>query len=146
MSSVKCEFTSVWDDGSVVTTDCQYDIDTGLCEPEVSKSEPPTGCLEREYITLEDGEEIEVCQECHEYVLKPIVGDLSDCSFGETTECRNSDCPSREEANACNRCGKIDEEGNVCSECGEYICDECTDYKYMKKIDTESPICKGCSK
>ena len=88
---VKCSFTSVWDTGDVVTTDCEYNSETGLCEPEVSKAEPPTGSLDREYITLEGGEEIEVCQDCHEYVLKPTMGDRSDCSYGEMAECRNEE-------------------------------------------------------
>lgn len=88
---MKCEFTSVWDDGSIVTTPCEYDPDTGEVSPEVSKGEPPTGCLIREYITL-DEEEIEVCTDCHEYTLKTVVGDRADLSYGEYGECRNPTC------------------------------------------------------
>jgi len=89
---VKCTFTSVWDDGSVVTTNGQYDPNTGLCQPEVSPNEPPTGSLDREYITLEDGKELDVCPECHEYLLKTTVEDRSDLSYGEVTQCMNEDC------------------------------------------------------
>ena len=95
---MKCEFTSVWDDDSVVTTPCEYDPDTGEVTPEVSKGRIPTGCLEREYITLEDGEEIEVCPDCHGFTLKAVMDDLADLSYGETSECRNPDCV--EETNA----------------------------------------------
>lgn len=89
---MKCEFTSVWDDGSVVTTPCEYNSDTGKVEPEVSKGEIPTGGLIREYITLADGEEIEVCTDCHSYTLKKVVGDRADLSYGEYDECRNPEC------------------------------------------------------
>lgn len=92
---VKCEFSSVWNGGDeVVTTDCMYDPKTGYVEPEISTEEPPIGVLDREYITLDNDEEKEVCPDCHEYVLKTVVGDRSDLSYGEMEECPNEDCPS----------------------------------------------------
>jgi len=66
---IKCEFTSVWSDGSVVTTPCIYDSKTGEVTPEVSKGRIPVGSLEGEYITLPDGEEKDVCPTCHGFVL-----------------------------------------------------------------------------
>jgi hypothetical protein len=92
-NEVKCVFTSVWDDGSVVTTPCTYDTSSGQVYPEVSKGPVPTGSLVREYITLDDGDELEVCHDCHEYVLKTVVGERADLSYGEYTECPNPDCP-----------------------------------------------------
>jgi len=89
---MKCEFTSVWDDGSVVTTPCDYDPDTGEVNPEVSNGPVPTGMVDREYSTLEDGEEIEVCLDCHSYTMKKVVGDRADLSYGEYGECRNPEC------------------------------------------------------
>jgi len=89
---MKCEFTSVWDTGPVVTTPCEYDPETGLVNPEVSKGPVPTGSLECEYITLPDESELEICPECHEYVLKTVVGDRADLSYGELKECPNPDC------------------------------------------------------
>jgi len=68
--TIKCEFTSVWDDGSEVTTPCIYDPATGEVTPEVSKGRIPEGCLEREFITLPDGDEKEVCPVCHGFVMK----------------------------------------------------------------------------
>ena len=68
-NSVKCEFTSVWSDGSVVTTPCLYIPKTGKTNPKVSKAEAPSGTVEQEYITLPEGEQLEVCLECHKYVL-----------------------------------------------------------------------------
>jgi hypothetical protein len=89
---MKCTFTSIWDDGSIVTTPCEYDPKDGEVSPEVSKGPVPSGCLEREFITLPDEEEIEVCPVCHGYVLKTVVGDRADRSFGEMNECSDPDC------------------------------------------------------
>lgn len=91
-TEIACEFTSEWDDGSVVTTPCNYNQETGELEIEISKAPAPTGMVTREYITLEDGEEITVCPECHGYVLKTVVGDRADQSYGELEECSNGNC------------------------------------------------------
>ena len=94
MKEIKCEFTSVWDDGSIVTTPCIYYPKDGEVTPEVSKSRIPEGSLEREFITLPDGEELEVCSCCHGFVLKNTVGDRADLSYGEIEECSDPDCES----------------------------------------------------
>lgn len=70
MNLIKCEFTSIWSDGSIVTTPCIYNPETGEVIPEVSNGPIPTGSLEREYITLPDGEEKDVCPVCHGFVMK----------------------------------------------------------------------------
>lgn len=118
MANVRCEFTSEWDDGSIVTTPCIYNDETGEVNPEVSKDKIPEGTLLKEYITLEDGEELTVCPDCHEYVLKirmyylgflkyqkgfyygewkTVVGDRADLSYGEYGECMNPDCSNGKE-------------------------------------------------
>jgi len=79
---VKCEFTSEWDDGSVVTTYCEYNHETGFVDPDVSNT-LPEGSLVREYITLNSGEELEVCPNCHSYVLNKdgeCLGADPDCT------------------------------------------------------------------
>ena len=66
-------FTSEWDDGLVITTPVfEYDPETGYVEAATVDCDPE-GCLVREYVTLENGEELDVCRECHEYVLKTHV-------------------------------------------------------------------------
>jgi len=90
---MKCTFTSVWDDGSEITTPATYDPKTGEVSAESSRSSPK-GSLEREFITLQDEEEIEVCNACHTFVMKTVVGDLADLSFGESTECSDPNCES----------------------------------------------------
>jgi len=87
---IKCEFTSEWSDGSIVTTNCEYDSKTGYVNPEVSKGIVPIGLLLKEYITLENGDVLNVCQDCHEYVIKSVVGDLNDLSYGEYDQCSNN--------------------------------------------------------
>jgi hypothetical protein len=89
---MKCEFTSEWDDGSVVTTACTYNPKTGAVNPGVSKGPIPEGSLDREYITLPGGDELEICMQCHSYILKKVVGDLADCSYGEYEECSDPEC------------------------------------------------------
>lgn len=80
---IDCKFTSEWDDGSVVTTPCKYNPTTGHCEPEVACGTIPTGMVEREYITLNGGT-IEVCPDCHEYIME--------VDYDESSRCANSEC------------------------------------------------------
>src|SRR5690606_32596166 len=91
MTNVKCQFTSVWGDGTEITTNCIYDTDTGKVSPESFDAEIDD-VLVREYITLEDKTEIEVCTNCHEYTSKLVMGERSDLSYGEYWECMNPDC------------------------------------------------------
>jgi hypothetical protein len=86
-------FTSVWDSGTEITTPGTYDPRTGEVTAESSTAKPK-GCLAREYITLPDDDELEVCMTCHEYVVKGVVTDLANLSYGETTECSDPDCES----------------------------------------------------
>jgi len=85
----------MWDDGSVVVTPATYDPETGEVTAE-SADVDPEGCLEREFITLKDEEEIEVCPDCHSYTMKTVVGDRADLSYGEMQVCRDSDCDSNQ--------------------------------------------------
>ncbi len=87
MEGISCSFTSVWEDGAIVTTPCIYNPNTGVVSPVVSKGPIPEGALLREYITLPTGEKLEVCSTCHEYVLK---------TAGECQECTNPDCSDEE--------------------------------------------------
>jgi hypothetical protein len=51
----------------------------------------------------------------------------------------------------CHICGQLAafegiDEGEVCGECSAWVCDNCVDWKYMREIDTETPICVVCAK
>lgn len=91
MKEINCEFTSVWDDGSSITTHCVYVPDTGEVFPNTSKTIPNRNLI-REFITLKSGDETTVCPECHEYIMKTVIGDRADLSYGEYLKCMNPDC------------------------------------------------------
>ena len=88
-------FTSLWNSGTEINTTAEFDPETGEVTPDTSDSLPgDDDILDREYITLPDGEELEVCTYCHEYTMKVEVGDNADLSYGESNVCRNPDCES----------------------------------------------------
>jgi hypothetical protein len=98
---ITCVFTSIWSEGSEITTPCTYDPKTREVFPELSDSADPDGYLEREYITLSNEDELNVCTNCHRYVLIPVVGDLADCHgnvlipvVGDLADCSYGECPN----------------------------------------------------
>lgn len=94
---IKCEFTSEWSDGSIVTTPCIYDPKTGEVTPEVSKGHIPTGSLEREYITFLDGDEKDVCPVCHGFVMKTVMNPgQAKHDLVEETVCSDPNCNDEE--------------------------------------------------
>ena len=93
-SRVPCSFTSVWDsdDGTRITTPCIYSPLTGEVNPDVSTGPDPDGLLMREFITLKDGTEIDVCTTCHGFVLKPAMNEGAGKHLHESSVCSNHDC------------------------------------------------------
>lgn len=93
---IKCEFTSDWSDGTSITTPCIYDPKTGEVTPESSNTDP-SGSLEREHITLPDGDEKDVCTTCHEYVMKSVMNPgTTKHDLVEEQVCSNPDCESNQ--------------------------------------------------
>ena len=95
-TEIKCEYTSIWDNGSEVITHCFYDPKTGEVTPEVSKGRIPEGSLVREYITLADGDELDVCMDCHGYTLKSVMQSGISHNYDEVQVCSDPDCPSND--------------------------------------------------
>ena len=92
---MKVKFTSVWDNDAEITTDAEYDSEGGEITVDTSDSDPgKDACLVREYITLPDGDEIEVCDTCHEYTMHGIMTSGQGHSYNEVQVCRNPDCES----------------------------------------------------
>ena len=93
---INCKFTSEWSGGEIVTTDCTYDESTGQVNPEVSQDVIPTGELITEYITLDNGGEIEVCCDCHEYVIRDTVipSEYNSSILYASSECSDKNCIS----------------------------------------------------
>ena len=40
LKQIKCTFTSVWDDGLIITTPCLYDPNDGEVSPETCNADP----------------------------------------------------------------------------------------------------------
>ena len=87
----KGTFTSVWDNDVEISTPAELDTETG----EVSAESVDAGdvdILEEEYFTDEDGEEYEVCPECHEYIIVTSMEDGIGHTLNEVKRCKNPDC------------------------------------------------------
>ena len=91
-------FTSVFSDGAFVTTNIiRYDKESGFVAAEIADVDTDGECI-REYITLPDGQEIDVCPLCHEYILKTVmVPDTAGKGLRESKCCMNPDCDYTEE-------------------------------------------------
>lgn len=94
MKKIKGSFVSVWADGSIIHTSCELNPKTGELFPKIVDT-GEHGSLEREYFETPN-EEMEVCITCHEFILKTVIGNRSDLSYGEYRECSNPDCESHE--------------------------------------------------
>jgi hypothetical protein len=93
---IKCVFTSVWDGDITVETPAVYDPETGYIEVLSAADVGGLQVLEREYITLPDGEEIAVCPVCHEYTMRScMVPSTHSKDFLAAKECRNPDCGNK---------------------------------------------------
>lgn len=89
-------FTSVWDDGSIITTPATLNENSGEVTAK-SVDADIDGCLEREYFSPNDDEdeEIEVCTTCHSYILKTVMNPGMGHDLIEEQVCSNPDCESR---------------------------------------------------
>lgn len=89
---MKVKFNSVWD-SCTITTDAEYFPETGEVYSETSDSLPgKDATLEREYIELPNGDEIEVCTTCHEYTMRAAMNPGIGHDLNEEKECRNPIC------------------------------------------------------
>ncbi len=84
-SVVLCMFTSVWSDGTIITTPSTYDTGTGEVIPEMSDTLPPSDAtLEEEYIDVViNGESCRrmVCPECHSSVLSGAAAGIPESTY-----------------------------------------------------------------
>ena len=92
---IKGTFTSVWDGGVEITTNATLDTDDGYVEAESSDTNV-TGLniLDMEIFTDENGDEHEICPDCHEYILKTVMVDGVGKTLTEVQRCSNPDCDS----------------------------------------------------
>jgi hypothetical protein len=93
---INCTFTSLWTGGAQIVTPCIYFPKTGEVSP-VSVDANPVGQLKREYITLPDGDEKEVCMTCHGFVMKAAMNPGIGHDLNEEQVCSDLECESHEE-------------------------------------------------
>ena len=83
---LKGTFTSVWDGGTLIVTPATLDDEIGRTETEEVDA-ADVEVLDREYFTDEEGNEYEVCPDCHEYIMRDVMfeheGELGErvCSY-----------------------------------------------------------------
>ena len=99
---ILCVFVSIWDDDVTLRSKALYHPDTGEVEALEIHDVDGLESLEREFIIIKEGtdqeEELEVCTDCHEYVLKTVmVPGAARHSLEETQVCSDSDCDSNQE-------------------------------------------------
>jgi hypothetical protein len=87
MTLIKGTLTTEWDNDEIIETVATLNLKTGEIVSESVEVDESFETLEREYFTDEDGEEYDVCPECHEFILKYSID-------GETCLEEKKECPS----------------------------------------------------
>ena len=98
MAIEKGTFTSVWSDGTEITTDCKFDRETNnIPTVESSSDDSDHGNLVKEYVTDKDGVEHIVCENCHDQILRPatVINKLQ------------NGLPEKESGFCCDCCGEL---------------------------------------
>ena len=69
----KGTFTSVWSDGTEITSPCEFDRETNKIPTVDDSSGDNTvhGELVKEYVTDKNGAKLIVCENCHYQILRP---------------------------------------------------------------------------
>ena len=89
-----CEFVSIWDGGVELRSPAFFDRKDGSVTVLKAQSGDGVEHLDREFIELPNGDELEVCLTCHESVMKTIT-DLSSKTLEiEGAACSNTECES----------------------------------------------------
>ena len=88
----KGNFRSVWDEG-IITTPATLDTETG--EVITNSVDSSFEHLIDEHFEAEDGDEYEVCDMCHEYILKTIMVDGIGSCLDEVEVCSNPECDNQ---------------------------------------------------
>ena len=86
---------TVWDGGREIRTKALFDPLTGEVHS-LESVEADVEVLENEFIEFPNGDTMDVCKTCHEYVERTVMvpGNTKGILI-EGTECVNPDCESR---------------------------------------------------
>ncbi|MFA5419902.1 MAG: hypothetical protein WC341_15725 [Bacteroidales bacterium] len=97
---IKGIFVSVWDGETEIRTPATLDDATGEVTTEsvegVDEDGEEVEILDREYFESEDGEEFEICPECHSHILKTEIREGVGKQLYEVKVCMNPDCDYEE--------------------------------------------------
>lgn len=97
---VEVEYVTLWDDGVEVVTSAMYNIETGLVYDIETTDEgiEDLDILEREFIRLDDGTELDVCEESGKYKVINFVEILKNLIALEEPFVEEEEYPDFEEA------------------------------------------------
>ena len=89
---IKGTFTSVWESAGMIETDAELDFTTGEIFAESVDINTDNDFLEYEYFTDSDGNEYEVCPNCHSFILETQMIEGEGKQLTEVQICQNCDC------------------------------------------------------
>jgi hypothetical protein len=84
-------FISIWDNGSV-STPATLDLETGEVTTNSVVASDDLGTLMEEWFEDENGDEHEICPECHEYILHTCMEPGIGHNLDEVKRCKDPDC------------------------------------------------------
>lgn len=92
---MKGTFISIWDDGIEISSPAELNEQTGeLIVEQVSIDN--LDILDNEIFIDESGNEFEVCEICHNYIMKTIMVDGIGHTYEEKSVCSNKYCENGE--------------------------------------------------
>jgi hypothetical protein len=94
-NEVRCVFVSVWDGDVTLRSRAIYHRHDHSVEVLETHDVDGLEHLDREYVEMPDGEELRVCPECHEYVLKPVMVEGVGKSLTQDYECPSPTCGNK---------------------------------------------------
>jgi uncharacterized protein with PIN domain len=89
----KGTFISIWDEGSI-RTPAKLDEETGEITTNSVDAKGMEHLIE-ELFEDEEGEEYNVCPECHEFILKTVMKEGVGKTLYEEEVCSNPDCDNQ---------------------------------------------------
>jgi hypothetical protein len=88
---IKGMFVSIWDNGSIRTS-AILDTETGEVSTNSVEVDDDLGTLMEESFEANDGEEYDICPECHEYIIHTCMEPGIAHNLDEVKRCKNPDC------------------------------------------------------
>ena len=92
--NMKGTFVSVWDGGTEIRTPAELDLSTGEVITE-SVEAGNVEILDREYFESETGDELDICPDCHTYILKAVMKEGIGHTLTEVFVCSDPDCDNQ---------------------------------------------------